>query len=397
MYVFAEKKRAEFLILQKFLKLNGGEGMIKSESEGLSRSERNAENTGRRECERENRMESESRMEGGAENGVTDNVASNAESKVMSGKQGRFIDPLVDWGFKRIFGTEANKELLIEFLNDLFEGEREITDVLYLNNELPPDYPEGKGCLFDLVCRDKYSGQLFLMEMQNGQMTNFTERALYYTCRLFALEKRRGEKWQDKISGVYTVCLLNFKLNGNEKLRTDVELYDIQEGKRFYDNFKIVYIQLPCLKKEVHYTSKTCTNLERWLYLLKDMGTMDKYPEIIESSKQALRRLLEVCDLEKMSEKDRYQYEVALHQHETVIAVYETYRDEGLKEGRKEGLAQGIEQGIEQGMKKGMKQGMEKGMEKAKLETAKAMKNKNIAPDVIAECTGLSMDVIESL
>ena len=64
----------------------------------------------------------------------------------------KFINPFTDYGFKLIFGREVSKDLLIEFLNDLLEGERVITDLQFLNNEQLPLYPEGRGIIYDVYC-----------------------------------------------------------------------------------------------------------------------------------------------------------------------------------------------------------------------------------------------------
>ena len=78
----------------------------------------------------------------------------------------KFINPFTDYGFKLIFGREVSKNLLIEFLNDLLEGERVITDLTFLNNEQLPDYPEGRGIIYDVYCTTD-TGEKIIVEMQN--------------------------------------------------------------------------------------------------------------------------------------------------------------------------------------------------------------------------------------
>lgn len=84
-------------------------------------------------------------------------------TKTMS----KFINPFTDYGFKLIFGREVSKNLLIEFLNDLLEGERVITDLTFLNNEQLPDYPEGRGIIYDVYCTTD-TGEKIIVEMQTA-------------------------------------------------------------------------------------------------------------------------------------------------------------------------------------------------------------------------------------
>ena len=87
-------------------------------------------------------------------------------------EKGIFISPFVDRGFKILFGQENSKELLIDLLNDLLEGERHIEDLEYMNNELPPETADRRTALFDLRCKDK-DGSIFLVEMQNCNVKCF--------------------------------------------------------------------------------------------------------------------------------------------------------------------------------------------------------------------------------
>lgn len=63
-----------------------------------------------------------------------------------------YINPFTDWGFKRLFGQEFSKELLISFLNDLFEGELHIKNVTFKDKELVPSTKDIRGSIFDIYC-----------------------------------------------------------------------------------------------------------------------------------------------------------------------------------------------------------------------------------------------------
>ena len=121
---------------------------------------------------------------------------------------GKFINPFMDVGFKRIFGQEVNKDLLIDFLNSLLEGEKRVRDVRFLDKELLPEYAAGRGVIYDVYCVDE-SGEEFIVEMQNREQVNFRERALYYLSRAMARQGERGVDWRFDLKAVYGVFFIN--------------------------------------------------------------------------------------------------------------------------------------------------------------------------------------------
>ena len=121
---------------------------------------------------------------------------------------GKFINPFMDVGFKRIFGQEVNKDLLIDFLNSLLEGEKRVRDIRFLDKELLPEYAAGRGVIYDEYCVDE-SGEEFIVEMQNREQVNFRERALYYLSRAMARQGERGVDWRFDLKAVYGVFFIN--------------------------------------------------------------------------------------------------------------------------------------------------------------------------------------------
>ena len=177
---------------------------------------------------------------------------------------GKFINPFTDYGFKKIFGQEVSKELLIEFLNDLLEGERVITDLTFLNNEQLPEYPGDRIAIYDIYCTTD-TGEKIIVEMQNRSQVYFKERALYYLSHAIVRQGVKGESWKFDIKAVYGVFFINFLLDENQKLRTDVILTDRDTGKLFSDKLRQIFIALPLFNK----TEAECeTDFERWIFVL---------------------------------------------------------------------------------------------------------------------------------
>ena len=282
---------------------------------------------------------------------------------------GRFINPFTDMGFKRIFGQEVSKNLLIDFLNDLLEGEKKIVNISFLDKEQLGTAADDRSCIYDIYCENE-NGERFIVEMQNRGHRNFKERAIYYLSRTIANQGRKGPGWMFDLKAVYGVFFLNFHLDGRQqaKFRTDVALKDIQTNEPFSDKMRFIFLDLPAFTKD----EEICeTDFERWIYVLKNMEILQRMP--FKARKSVFEELENIADISALSKEDQEKYE----------QIIKIYRDNlvteqwALETGHKRGLEEGIQIGITQ--------------------TAQGMKAAGIAPELIAKITGLAPDVIETL
>ena len=167
---------------------------------------------------------------------------------------GRYINPFTDWGFKRLFGQEFSKDLLINFLNDLFEGEFQIKDVTFKDKEQLGDTNDLRGCIFDIYCvtdDDKH----FIVEMQNRWVPFFVNRSIYYASKAFVAQRKKFDEAGDRTPvlyqfvPVYVVCIMNFMPKEHEvtKFRTDVALREKSSDSMFSDKLRFIYLSLPSL------------------------------------------------------------------------------------------------------------------------------------------------------
>ena len=296
---------------------------------------------------------------------------------------GKFINPFTDYGFKKIFGQEVSKELLIEFLNDLLEGERVITDLTFLNNEQLPIYPGERIAIYDIFCTTD-TGEKIIVEMQNRSQVYFKERALYYLSHAIVRQGVKGESWKFDIKAVYGVFFINFLLDENQKLRTDVILTDRDTGKLFSDKLRQIFIALPLFNK----TEAECeTDFERWIFVLNNMETLNRMP--FKAQKAVFEKLEEIVDVHSLSEEDRVRYENSVNAYRDYLATIDYAAKKGVEEGFEDGLQKGIQEGIQEGIRKGQQ-------EKA-LEIARSMKAMGMTSEQIMKVTGLSLTEIESL
>jgi len=164
----------------------------------------------------------------------------------MNQHAGRYIDPLTDWSFKRLFGSEPNKDILKHFLNDLFKGEKCITDISYSQNEHSGDQKESKKAIFDLYCTGD-QGERFIVEMQRGKQVFFRERSVFYTSRLIQkLLPEGSDSNKYDLPEVYLIAVLEFTMieDSPEQYLHDICLMDKDTGAIFYRKLGYKFLEL---------------------------------------------------------------------------------------------------------------------------------------------------------
>ncbi|MBO9593889.1 MAG: PD-(D/E)XK nuclease family transposase [Niabella sp.] len=246
-----------------------------------------------------------------------------------------YIDPLTDFGFKRIFGTEPHKDLLIAFLNSIFNGRKHITALSFSKTEYKGDTTNEGGAVFDLLCTGG-SGEKFIIEMQRSNQKNFKERALFYTSRLISDLAPKGKRhvWDYELPEVYLVALLeDFEL-GTPSAGTvlhDVGLCSAGSGIRFYDKLGFIYIEL---RKFVKTEAALKTDLEKWLYVLKNLGQMKKMPVFLR--KTIFQKLFHIAEYSNLTKEEKMLYDKSLKHKWDNANVLSYAREEGVQKGREE-------------------------------------------------------------
>ena len=259
----------------------------------------------------------------------------------------RFINPFSDWGFKKIFGQEINKDLLIKFLNDLLDGEHHITDLVFKDKEQQPEAADMRGIIYDIYCStDK--GEHIIVEMQNRYQPFFTDRSIYYASHDIVNQGVKGTvgdthiKWDYRLAPVYTVCLLNYDVGAHTptKFRTDIALMDMEDKTVFSDRLRFIYLMLPLFSKN---EEDECENdFERWIYILKNMSTFERMP--FQARNAVFKKLSEITDIAALSKDEREKYDESLKvlrdYHATLEGAVMLGEEKGLAKGRAEGMMQ---------------------------------------------------------
>jgi len=294
---------------------------------------------------------------------------------------GRFINPFTDMGFKRIFGQEVNKNLLIDFLNDLLEGEKRIINITFLDKEQLGTTADDRSCIYDIYCENE-NGERFIVEIQNRGHRNFKERAIYYLSRAIANQGQKGPSWMFDLKAVYGVFFMNFHLDGRRqaRFRTDVSLRDMRTNEPFSDKMRFIFLDLPAFTKD----EETCeTDFERWIYVLKNMEILQRMP--FKARKSVFEELEKIADISALSKEDQEKYE----------HIIKVYRDNLVTE--QWAIEQGFKKGHEKGHEKGLQEGIQIGREEGLLDAARGMKAKGYPLEDIAQITGLSPKEIQAL
>ena len=317
----------------------------------------------------------------------------------MRQSEERYISLLTDFGFKRIFGTDPNKELLINFLNSLFDGEEVIKDVKYLNSENVGDVYTERKAIFDVYCENE-QGEKFIVEMQNAYQTYFKDRSLFYSTFPIREQAPKGSDWNFCLKKVYVVALLNYKMSDEAFDSTDtihtIALMDTKTNKVFNAKLMFKYVEVGRFDK----TDEELTSLsDKWMYVLKNLSRLDNRPSSLRE--KIFTKLFDAAAIARFSPNELREYEDSLKAYRDIKNSLDTAKEEGRAEGREEGRAEGREEGRAEGREEGRKEGRAEGREEGRAEgiamVAKMMYAKGIDVDVIASMTGIAIDKIKAL
>ena len=295
----------------------------------------------------------------------------------------KYINPFTDFGFKKLFGTEINKDLLIDFLNTILPDEAEIKSLTYL-----PTERLGEGCferraIFDVYCENE-RGEKFIVEMQKAEQDYFKDRSIFYSTFPIREQAKRGNDWDFELKAVYTIGLLDFVFDkspcNDDVLHHEVVLFDKNTQSVFYNKLTYIYLELPKFHKT---ESELETNFDKWMFLLSHMEVLDRCPAKLQS--KIFEKAFATAEIARYDPMDQRNYEESLKVYRDLINVVRT--------AERKGLAKGMAEGIE----KGMAEGIEKGIEKGKLEDAENFLRLGVSPEVISQATGLPLETINNI
>ena len=302
----------------------------------------------------------------------------------------RYVNFYTDFAFKKLFGTEVNKDLLISFLNSLLHGREEISEITYLNTEHLGTQEYDRRAVFDVYCKNE-KGEYFLVEMQKGEQQFFKDRSIYYSTFAIREQAPRGE-WNYGLKGIYTIGILNFCFeNTDPSYYHEVKLLDTKTKEVFYDKLTFIYLEMPKFTKT---ESELETLFDKWLYVIRNLASLMERPRALQE--KVFQHLFEAAEIAKFNKQERYEYEESLKAFRDMFSVIETAELKGHAKGLKEGHAKGLEEGHAQGLEEGLAQGLRE-VERNKISTARKMKQLGMELADIVIVSGLSEEEIQQL
>ena len=250
----------------------------------------------------------------------------------------RYINPYTDFGFKKLFGTELNKDLLISFLNALFHDKPEITDLTYLNTEHLGEGITDRKAVFDVYCR-LADGSRIIVEMQKTEQAYFKDRSIYYSTFPIREQGIKGP-WDYHLEDVYTVGILNFTFPDNEypsdNLIHEIKLKDVEDNHVFYDKLTFVYLEMPKFNKT---EDELETMFDKWMFALANLARLQERPKALQE--RIFTRLFEQAEVARFTTQERNEYVASKKEYWDFYSSMKTSYDKGRAEGLAEGLAEG--------------------------------------------------------
>ncbi|MFN8438259.1 MAG: Rpn family recombination-promoting nuclease/putative transposase [Cytophagales bacterium] len=279
----------------------------------------------------------------------------------------KYINPFTDFGFKKIFGEEASKPLLIDFLNALLPQTNKIIDLNFKNTEQLGQTEADRKAIYDIYCESD-NGEKFIVELQKAKQNYFKERTVYYSTFPIREQAEKGE-WNYNLKAVYCVGILDFTFDDyeNEPEKSEV-VHTIklknQNGKTFYEKLTYIYLEMPNFKQA---ESDLKTRLDKWLYFIKHLEDFQTIPTIFAD--EVFTKAFEKAELAKYGQAELERYEMNLKIYRDYKNTVDTAFDEGRIEGKIEG----------------------------KIEVAKALKENGVSSEIISKTTGLTEREIDKL
>lgn len=217
----------------------------------------------------------------------------------------RYINPYTDFGFRRFFGTEENKELLISFLNSIVVRRGDPIVEVSFPQKTSDEFPDS---FFDVLCRRK-SGDVFVAVMQNAPLGFTKDLSVFH---LFTGTTTFSKTYSGKypLNETCLVALTNQTLSqegASERYLHEVMLMDVKNYHVFYKRLLLVYLEMPKFEK---HAEELRTMGDKWLFALKNLPFFREVPKVLNGN--VFEQLFEQADLTRFTDEERLAYQRSL-------------------------------------------------------------------------------------
>ena len=295
----------------------------------------------------------------------------------------KFLDPKNDFCFKKIFGSEKNKDILIHFLNDMlvFKENLPIKNVTFLKTIQEPEIAVQKTSIVDVLCKDERGNQ-YIVEIQVAKEKGFEKRAQYYAAKAYCSQAHAGGSYAD-LKEIIFLAIADFVIFPNKAAyKSDHIVLDKETCENDLKDFSFTFLELPKFNRNINNLE---TIIEKWAYFFKHAETTSEHDvqKIIEGD-DIMERVYEELNRFSWNEEELLTYDQSEKYYNSYLATIEYGIEKGREEGREEGKKEGREEGIEIGF------------EKSKLAIAQNMLKAGIDEKTISLVTGLSLEQIKA-
>ncbi|OOB82780.1 PD-(D/E)XK nuclease family transposase [Flavobacterium columnare] len=247
----------------------------------------------------------------------------------------KYINPFTDFGFKKIFGEEASKNLLIDFLNTLLPQHDQIKELSFKNTEQLGITDLDRKAIYDIYCQNE-KGEKFIVELQKAKQNFFKERTIYYATFPIREQAEKGE-WNYHLKSVYCIGILDFTFDDYESEPEKSEVVHTiklknQNGKVFYDKLTYIYLEMPNFKKQ---ETDLNSRLDKWLYFIKNLEDFQNIPTIFKD--EVFTQAFEKAELANFGQWELDKYESSLKVYRDLKSIIDTAFDDGKEEGKIQG------------------------------------------------------------
>ncbi|MGG0824160.1 Rpn family recombination-promoting nuclease/putative transposase [Paenibacillus turicensis] len=286
------------------------------------------------------------------------------------------LNPSNDFVFKRIFGSEENKDVLLAFLNRTFmeAGSPPLKEITILNPYTDKDAPLDKQSIFDIWARTE-AGEHINVEMQLFNKYDIEKRTLYYWGKRYSAQLQEGQTYKT-LKKCVTINILNYSFLPNDIYHNTFHLKEDLTAIQLIDDIEIHFIELPKLDGMA---LPKHSGLINWLFFLK--GTDKTNWEVLQMNEPTIKKAMTTLEFLSQDFEARIRYEERQKYLHDEASAMEWAMDNGL----------------EKGLKKGLKKGQEQGERQKALDIAKNMLKEGLAIELISKVTGLSEKEITSL
>lgn len=249
----------------------------------------------------------------------------------------RYVDILSDAGFKAVFGDRRNKDVLIDLLNVVLPPHRRVQNLSYMTTELPQFSPLSKGVRLDLRC-SAHDGTVFIVEVQCYRQANFFRRCVLYAAKSYDAGATKADGQRYDIPPVYLVCLLSGTFQdfqterGGDRTHSAspdnfLSEYTFREKTTLAvpdETINLLFLELNRFDRDL---DRCISDLDRWCYALKHVGTLDALPG--ELRLEAFQKLFDACEIARFEPQVKLTYEKEMITERDYYNIIETAKDDG--------------------------------------------------------------------